>query len=502
MPEINLSNLLIASLFLLPGYIFLSTAARNAIPGGIAFRGTFIQLIGALICSLIVFMAFDHSGVRSRLCEFIADKPLLRLHLKKVSENLNDEPILHSTLKFLLRPTSKANAALIADSKETTTIDDAEFVQYLIYSILFLLTPFAWLFASFVTLIHAVIWYFIRLNIGRPFIWTYYVSLWFADNFFPAWASLKSIMKVKNKFKQNIFDLLLKLPLPFAKIILRSLLILKRLMIEMIGVTIVALFNVVLVLTLPVAAVVVIIILFFELAAYMYFMAFRLFSPPSGDIFRSFSKRISIPIIEIKCEDGIILKGRLLDYMPDSQGQISNISISHVMQYSKDKDESLFLAGKRKAYIFPHFSSQLVIPYSKVKDFNIWYLPSDEFGAYFSIKTDDQLERQAWYLKLYLHYNKASFNFAKDWKFSVSTELAPKFCMRLIDVLEENYIPKLEDPTPFIFRRKIKNLLGSFTPVFFNYLREHRRIFPLDNEIRREAVARLRKVRTACFRQA
>jgi hypothetical protein len=231
-----------------------------------------------------------------------------------------------------------------------------------------------------------------------------------------------------------------------------------------------------------------------------------LFTPPGADLFSTFQRRLLIPILEIKNDTGFILKGRYVGMSPDSSGQLGSLTITNVVQYAPKNKDLPISPGSREVYIFPHFDSKLTIPANTIKDYNLWYLPSNTFRAYFTVESVDQLERQAWYLLLYLRSHKVFFDFPKEWSIALSAELAPKFFWRVLQILEETYCPPIGSIKPFIFRRKLRYLLVKLRLILLKYSSKAKAAsinFPSDRQMsvledRRQAIGTFRKLIRKC----
>jgi len=486
--DFSFEKIIILAIFLLPGYVFLLTVSRHCFPGGRLFAGKTIQFFAAVILSAFVFLTFDQNMIRTNIADVLSSQDSLNTTFSNIVEQLKNKPLLQSTLEYLLAPEAKnfdfsKNKVLSPHKILAQKENEINLISYLIKVIVLFVAPFSWLFATFVTAFFAVGNFLMKTQWSKLFFWTYYLITWIGDKIFVQRWLINPLLWGRRKLVEHIISLLVRCPRnvviylirPFFKIKqMCDLFILLVLLVAFISLTMFFVLSL-----LPV-----------EIIFYIYYRLMRLFSPASSDILTTFNKRYSIPILEILNDKGFVLKGRYEGMLPDEKGQIMSLTLSNVIQYAPKDPLKPLSSNDRNVYIFPHFDSKLTVLSSAMRDFNIWYLPQDIFQAFFMVKTLDDLERLSWYLTLFLRSHKVTFDFPKEWSFTVSADLAPKFCLRILEILRENYSPKKSSLKPFILRRKLQSLLRKFRPVFFKYLKEYKNS-DKNNETKNESVETL-----------
>lgn len=200
-----------------------------------------------------------------------------------------------------------------------------------------------------------------------------------------------------------------------------------------------------------------------ELLSIFIYYSLRLFQHPAEGLFESlkFKNRKSIPIVEILGSNNILSKGKYLTFQPKNSEDISSITITNVMQYSKRKGQIFFLRGQRDLYEFPDFDSKMTISTDTIIDFNVRYLHLNDDSWELSIVDLESIKNQLWYLRVFLMEKKYTFAFRNfnayiDWQYSM------EFFSELLELLEKIYPSIIE-------RYHLSRLFDDFMKYLHTY---------------------------------
>lgn len=108
-------------------------------------------------------------------------------------------------------------------------------------------------------------------------------------------------------------------------------------------------------------------------------------------------------ICEARLIDNVLIKGRVRTFSPKSHSEIDSIILDNVMKYTLQDPEKHFnfVRGQRNSYIFPNPGSLLSLPYSNIKDINIWHYDGS-LSIDNKVQTQSDIDPVLWYLKLNL----------------------------------------------------------------------------------------------------
>jgi len=202
---------------------------------------------------------------------------------------------------------------------------------------------------------------------------------------------------------------------------------------------------------------------FSELILWLYHKALSLFQHPWEQAFEpiEFNLRSGIPMVEIFTEAEKINKGVFKSFFPKNSEEISSVTISRVIQYTKEEKFDFFDRETRRVYEFPNKNSLLTISAEQIKDINVTYLRYVDFGWSFKITSPSSVVNQIWYLRLILENHKGEFEFNKfnAW---IDPKYAPVFFLEILRLIDQNY-------STFPYGYKRKRLVIELVKIWSNY---------------------------------
>tara|TARA_B100001248_G_scaffold262012_1_gene255541 strand:+ start:731 stop:2161 length:1431 start_codon:yes stop_codon:yes gene_type:complete len=222
----------------------------------------------------------------------------------------------------------------------------------------------------------------------------------------------------------------------------------------------------------------------------------RLFQHPAESLFESleFKKRKNIPIVEILGANNILSKGKYLSFQPKNAEDISSITITNIIQYSKKEGINFFQRGHREVYEFPDFTSKMTIPMDQIQDFNVRYLRSNDNNWELNIVDLESVDNQLWYLRIFLVENKYNFSL-KNFNAYINWVYSIEFFSQLLQLLEETYPNKTQ-------KYHLSRLFSEYRK-YLNYYRIRTKIEidDLDNEEEKIRIRKSRKLLAIQMRQ-